>query len=394
MIETRPRRVLPVVDPGLVPGEARPPRSPSDPADDRLLEYVPEARTLPAFHVWTLGCQMNKSDSEEMAGRLLAAGCAEATSMDVADLIVINTCAIREAAEAKVIGRQGHLATLKRGQPGPPRRPDRLLGPRARPRRARATLSGRRPVPPPGRGTRARRPARSRLRSGPDRRGRLGRGDDGRQPRPGVRRAAPLGDPGRGGPDGRRGPAQPDQRLAADHLRLRQDVHLLHRPVQPRTRAEPSVRRHPRGGSRPRRRRRDRGDPARPERELVRPRPAARGALRPCPRGPQRRPADRPRRAARPGRADPGDRRPSDRRWPPGDPTPALHHEPSMGPVRPAHRGAGRVPVGLRGAPPARPERRRRDAPADGPPILDRTTTRSAWRGSAMPSRASPSRPT
>ena len=33
---------------------------------------------LPSFHVWTLGCQMNRSDSEEMAGRLLAAGCAEA----------------------------------------------------------------------------------------------------------------------------------------------------------------------------------------------------------------------------------------------------------------------------------------------------------------------------
>jgi tRNA-2-methylthio-N6-dimethylallyladenosine synthase len=48
-----------------------------------------------------------------MAGRLLAAGCAEAPSMDAADLVVINTCAIREAAEAKVIGRQGELAKLK-----------------------------------------------------------------------------------------------------------------------------------------------------------------------------------------------------------------------------------------------------------------------------------------
>ena len=39
----------------------------------------------------------------------LAAGCAEAQAMDAADLVVINTCAIREAAEAKVVGRQGHL---------------------------------------------------------------------------------------------------------------------------------------------------------------------------------------------------------------------------------------------------------------------------------------------
>ena len=73
---------------------------------------------MPSFHVWTLGCQMNRSDSEEMAGRLLAAGCAEAPTLEAADLVVINTCAIREAAEQKVIGRQGHLARLKAANPG------------------------------------------------------------------------------------------------------------------------------------------------------------------------------------------------------------------------------------------------------------------------------------
>jgi tRNA-2-methylthio-N6-dimethylallyladenosine synthase len=53
-----------------------------------------------------------------MAGRLLAAGCAEAPSMEAADLVIINTCAIREGAEQKVIGRQGHLARLKAANPG------------------------------------------------------------------------------------------------------------------------------------------------------------------------------------------------------------------------------------------------------------------------------------
>ena len=85
--------------------------------DARLEEYRPEAQALPDFYVWTLGCQMNRSDSEEMAGRLLAAGCAEAPAMDAASLIVINSCAIREAAEAKVIGRQGQLARLKAANP-------------------------------------------------------------------------------------------------------------------------------------------------------------------------------------------------------------------------------------------------------------------------------------
>ena len=83
-----------------------------------LGEYLPDLAALPRFHVWTLGCQMNRSDSEEMAGRLLAAGCAEAPSMETADLVVINTCAIREGAEQKVIGRQGHLARLKAANPG------------------------------------------------------------------------------------------------------------------------------------------------------------------------------------------------------------------------------------------------------------------------------------
>jgi tRNA-2-methylthio-N6-dimethylallyladenosine synthase len=113
----RMARALPVLDvplPPTVPGG----RSAPAPADERLGEYRPDVPMLPRFHVWTLGCQMNRSDSEEMAGRLLAAGCAEAPSLEAADLIVINTCAIREAAEAKVIGRQGALAKLKSANPG------------------------------------------------------------------------------------------------------------------------------------------------------------------------------------------------------------------------------------------------------------------------------------
>jgi tRNA-2-methylthio-N6-dimethylallyladenosine synthase len=97
------------------PTHARPALAPDD---ARLTEYRPESAALPEFYVWTLGCQMNRSDSEEMAGRLLAVGCAEAPSMAAASLIVINSCAIREAAEAKVVGRQGELARLKRENAG------------------------------------------------------------------------------------------------------------------------------------------------------------------------------------------------------------------------------------------------------------------------------------
>jgi tRNA-2-methylthio-N6-dimethylallyladenosine synthase len=111
-----PSRALPVLD--LIAPRPAAPAEPPPVADERVAEFRPETPALPRFHVWTLGCQMNRSDSEEMAGRLLAAGCAEAPSMEAADLVIINTCAIREAAEQKVIGRQGHLQRLKSANPG------------------------------------------------------------------------------------------------------------------------------------------------------------------------------------------------------------------------------------------------------------------------------------
>jgi tRNA-2-methylthio-N6-dimethylallyladenosine synthase len=111
-------RTLPVLEFAPAVADTAGPRAPLEPADERLAQFRPEERSLPAFFVWTLGCQMNKSDSEEMAGRLLAAGCPEAPSMDAADLVIINTCAIREAAEAKVVGRQGQLVRLKEARPG------------------------------------------------------------------------------------------------------------------------------------------------------------------------------------------------------------------------------------------------------------------------------------
>src|SRR5207245_10394170 len=113
-----PGRALPVLNVLPIAGAAATPTRAPEIDDARITEYRPDAPALPRFHVWTLGCQMNRSDSEEMAGRLLAAGCEAAPSMETADLVVINTCAIREAAEQKVIGRQGHLGRLKSAHPG------------------------------------------------------------------------------------------------------------------------------------------------------------------------------------------------------------------------------------------------------------------------------------
>ena len=203
------------------------------------------------------------------------------------------------------------------------------------------------------------------------------RGDDARQGRARLRRDAPRPRAGRGG-RGRRGePRLGDQRLAPDHLRLRQDLHLLHRPVQPGPGAQPAVRRDRRRGARPRGPGLPRGHPARPERQQLWPRPAGRGALRPRQHGADRGPAPGPRGAPGPGGADPRDRRPANGRWRPRHPAPAVRDVAPVGPLGPPDRGAGGLPQRLRVAPPAGPVRLGFDAPAHGPPVHDRALPRA-----------------
>ena len=66
----------------------------------------------------TYGCQMNVADSETMAGVLERAGMSLVERPEDADAIVLNTCAIREHAEQRVLGRLGEFARLKRARPG------------------------------------------------------------------------------------------------------------------------------------------------------------------------------------------------------------------------------------------------------------------------------------
>ncbi len=60
-------------------------------------------------YIETYGCQMNVSDSELMLGKLAAAGYSPVETPDEADVILLNTCAIRDHAEQRVIGRLGEL---------------------------------------------------------------------------------------------------------------------------------------------------------------------------------------------------------------------------------------------------------------------------------------------
>lgn len=70
----------------------------------------------------TYGCQMNVSDTELMMGVLKKAGFRRALALEDADVVLLNTCAIRERAEERVVGRLSQLSRVKRA------RPDLVLG--------------------------------------------------------------------------------------------------------------------------------------------------------------------------------------------------------------------------------------------------------------------------
>src|SRR5262245_32144657 len=69
------------------------------------------------YEVRTYGCQMNVHDSERLSGLLERAGYVRAPSGEQADLVVLNTCAVRENADNKLYGNLGHLAPVKARKP-------------------------------------------------------------------------------------------------------------------------------------------------------------------------------------------------------------------------------------------------------------------------------------
>jgi tRNA-2-methylthio-N6-dimethylallyladenosine synthase len=76
---------------------------------------VPAPRS---FVIRTFGCQMNEHDSERLAGRLLAEGYVAASDEHDADVVILNTCTIRENADLKLYSALGHLKGEKQRRPG------------------------------------------------------------------------------------------------------------------------------------------------------------------------------------------------------------------------------------------------------------------------------------
>ncbi len=74
--------------------------------------------TARSYRVRTYGCQMNVHDSERLAGMLEAAGYVPAGADDAADVVVLNTCAVRENADNRLYGNLGQLRPVKQARPG------------------------------------------------------------------------------------------------------------------------------------------------------------------------------------------------------------------------------------------------------------------------------------
>jgi tRNA-2-methylthio-N6-dimethylallyladenosine synthase len=79
---------------------------------------VPSPATGRTYEVRTYGCQMNVHDSERLSGLLEDAGYVAAPDDQQADVVVFNTCAVRENADNKLYGNLGHLAPVKAAHPG------------------------------------------------------------------------------------------------------------------------------------------------------------------------------------------------------------------------------------------------------------------------------------
>ena len=84
---------------------------------DKIASYWHDQNRTPTAYVETYGCQQNEADSEKIRGYLTQSGYAIQQEAEGADVVVMNTCAIREHAEQRVFGNLGALTHTKRRHP-------------------------------------------------------------------------------------------------------------------------------------------------------------------------------------------------------------------------------------------------------------------------------------
>ena len=84
---------------------------------DKIAAYWQSEQIVPKAYVETYGCQQNEADSEKLRGYLATSGYAIVQEAEGADVVIMNTCAIREHAEQRVFGNLGALTHTKRRHP-------------------------------------------------------------------------------------------------------------------------------------------------------------------------------------------------------------------------------------------------------------------------------------
>ncbi|MCX6011095.1 MAG: tRNA (N6-isopentenyl adenosine(37)-C2)-methylthiotransferase MiaB [Chloroflexi bacterium] len=72
---------------------------------------------MPKYHIWTIGCQMNKAESERLGSHLEQLGYEAAASANEAELVVLNSCVVRQSAEDRVVNKLANLKALKKSRP-------------------------------------------------------------------------------------------------------------------------------------------------------------------------------------------------------------------------------------------------------------------------------------
>jgi tRNA-2-methylthio-N6-dimethylallyladenosine synthase len=72
---------------------------------------------MPTYHIWTIGCQMNKAESERLSSRFEGLSYTAVDNVAEADIIVLNSCVVRQSAEDRVVNKLHDLQHLKKARP-------------------------------------------------------------------------------------------------------------------------------------------------------------------------------------------------------------------------------------------------------------------------------------
>ncbi len=86
-----------------------------------MQEYIDKVKRINEgknlkYYILTMGCQLNENDSEKLAGMLTQMGYSQTDNMQDADIVLFNTCCVRENAEERLFGKIGEVKTLKEGK--------------------------------------------------------------------------------------------------------------------------------------------------------------------------------------------------------------------------------------------------------------------------------------